>query len=110
MSCQDVRPTPHFFSSLSEQRKRDAEWKNIVDLSGLGATGALGGAGLEAVREAAVDVAEGAHAAGAGGLAALGLLTPVDCCIRKFRVSRCIIWSRSNPPQVCSEFQPQLLS
>lgn len=89
MSCQDVRPTPHFFSNLSEQRKRDAEWENIVDLGALlGATGALGGTGLEAVREAAVDVAEGAHAAGAGGLAALGLLRPVVCCIRKFRVSR----------------------
>jgi hypothetical protein len=77
MSCQDVRPTPHFFSSLSEQRKRDAEWENIVDLGALGATGALGSTGLEAVREAAVDVTEGAHAAGAGGLAALGLLAPV---------------------------------
>lgn len=83
MSCQDVRPTPHFFSSLSEQRKRDAEWENIVDLGALGATGALGGTGLEAVREAAVDVAEGAQAAGAGGLAALGLLAPVDYCVKK---------------------------
>lgn len=91
MSCQDVRPTPHFFSSLSEQRKRDAEWENIVDLGALGATGALGGTGLEAVREAAVDVAEGAQAAGAGGLAALGLLAPVDCWVRKLRVSRCLI-------------------
>lgn len=45
----------------------------------LGATGALGGTGLEAVLEAAVDDAQGAHAAAAGGLAALGLLTPVDC-------------------------------
>jgi hypothetical protein len=83
MSCQDVRPVPHFFSSLSEQRKRDAEWENIVDLRALGATGTLGGTSLEAVREAAVDVAEGAHAAGASGLAALGLLAPVVCCIKK---------------------------
>lgn len=45
----------------------------------LGATGALGGTGLEAVLEAAVDVTQGAHAAAASGLAALGLLTPVDC-------------------------------
>lgn len=49
-------------------------------LSGLGATGALGGTGLEAVQEAAVDNTQGAHATGAGGLAALGLLAPVDCC------------------------------
>lgn len=45
----------------------------------LGATGTLGGTGLEAVTEAAVDVAQRAHTAAAGGLAALGLLTPVDC-------------------------------
>lgn len=44
----------------------------------LGATGALGGTGLEAVQEAAVDDAQRAHAAAAGGLAALSLLTPVD--------------------------------
>lgn len=49
------------------------------NLVALGATGALGGTGLEAVLEAAVDVAQRAHAAAAGGLAALGLLTPVDC-------------------------------
>lgn len=81
MSCQDI--TPHSFSSLSENEQRDAEWTtgNLVSLSG-GATGTLGGTGLEAVCEAAVDVAEGAQATGAGGLAALGLLTPVDCCKR----------------------------
>lgn len=49
-------------------------------LSGLGATGTLGGTGLEAVQEAAVDITQGTHAAGAGGLAALGLLAPVDYC------------------------------
>lgn len=49
------------------------------NLVGLGATGTLGGTGLEAVQEAAVDIAQGAHAAGASGLAALGLLAPVDC-------------------------------
>ena len=66
---------PLFFSSLSENENATPIGKY---LSGLGATGALGGTGLEAVQEAAVNITQGAHAAGAGGLAALGLLAPVD--------------------------------
>lgn len=45
-----------------------------------GTAGALGGADLEAVLEAPGDGGQGAHAAGAGGLSALGLLGPVVCC------------------------------
>lgn len=75
MSCQDV--TPHSFSSLSENEKRDAELDNGKSSEPRG-HGHPWGTGLEAVQEAAVDVAQGAHAAGASGLAALGLLTPVD--------------------------------
>lgn len=45
----------------------------------LGTTGALGGADLEAVLEAAVHITQGPHATAASGLPALGLLTPVDC-------------------------------
>lgn len=56
-------------------RRRIGQRENLV---ALGATGALGGTGLEVVQEAAVNVAQRAHAAAAGGLAALGLLTPVD--------------------------------
>ena len=48
-------------------------------LSGLDAAGTLGGTALEAVGELAVDGLEVTHAAGAGGLPALGLLAPVDC-------------------------------
>lgn len=59
-------------SSLRE-RKRDVG----IDLLALGATSALGGAGLEAVLEATVNLLEVPHAAGTGGLAALGLLAPV---------------------------------
>lgn len=55
----------------------------------LGALGALGDTSLEAVQEAAVDSAQGAHAAGAGGLAALGLLTPVVCSKKKVRKPNC---------------------
>lgn len=43
------------------------------------AASTLGGAGLEAVGELAGDVLERPHAAGAGGLSALGLLAPVVC-------------------------------
>lgn len=75
MSCQDV--TPHSFpASPRTKTRRRIGYKNLV---ALGATGTLGGTSLEAVQEAAVDVAKGAHAAAAGGLAPLGLLTPVDC-------------------------------
>lgn len=76
MSCQD--PSLHSFpaSPRTKTRRRADEKGNLV---GLGATGTLGGTGLEAVQEAAVDITQRAHAAGAGGLAALGLLTPVDC-------------------------------
>ena len=49
------------------------------DLCGLGALGAGGGTGAETVGELAVDGLEVTHAAGAGGLPALGLLAPVDC-------------------------------
>lgn len=70
-----VRITPSFLQPLQE-RKCDAGSRN--DLVSLGATGALGDTGLEAVSEAAVDNAQRAHTAAAGGLAALGLLTPVD--------------------------------
>ena len=48
------------------------------DLCGLGALGAGGGTGAETVGELAVDGLEVTHAAGAGGLPALGLLAPVD--------------------------------
>lgn len=76
MSCQ--YPSPHAFpnSPVTKTRRRVDEKGNLV---GLRATSTLGGTGLEAVQEAAVDIAQGAHAAGAGGLASLGLLTPVDC-------------------------------
>lgn len=76
MSCQDS--SPHSYSSLSENENATPSGRK-GNLVGLGATGTLGSTGLEAVLEAAVDIAEGAHAAGAGGLAALSLLTPVDC-------------------------------
>lgn len=76
MSCQD--PSPHSYSSLSDNENATPSGRK-GNLVGDGATGTLGGTGLEAVKEAAVDIAQGAHAAGAGGLAALGLLTPVDC-------------------------------
>lgn len=74
MSCQDA--TPHSFPA-SPGTKTRRRFGNL--LVSLGATGALGGTGLEAVGEAAVDVTQRAHTAAAGGLAALGLLTPVDC-------------------------------
>lgn len=72
MSCQDATLIPSA-SPITKTRRR---FEN--DLVSLGATGTLGDTGLEAVSEAAVDVAQRAHAAAAGGLAALGLLTPVD--------------------------------
>lgn len=75
MSCQD--PSPHSYSSLSDNENATPSGRK-GNLVGDGATGTLGGTGLEAVKEAAVDIAQGAHAAGAGGLAALGLLTPVE--------------------------------
>ena len=56
----------------------------------LRATGTLGSADLEAILEAAVDVPEVGGAAGTGGLASLGLLTPVDC-IPTILVSQCSI-------------------
>lgn len=46
---------------------------------GLGTTGTLGCALLEAVAELAGNELEGAHAAGAGGLSPLRLLAPVVC-------------------------------
>lgn len=45
----------------------------------LGAAGALGSADLEAVLEASGHGGERSHAAGTGGLSALGLLGPVVC-------------------------------
>lgn len=63
-------------SPITKTRRRADEKGNLV---GLGTASTLGGTGLEAVQEAAVDITQGAHATGAGGLAALGLLTPVDC-------------------------------
>lgn len=47
----------------------------------LGTTGTLGSAGLEAVLEASGHGGEGSHAAGTGGLPALGLLGPVVCFV-----------------------------
>lgn len=80
---------PHSFpaSPRTKTRRRIGKTGNLC---GGRATGALGGAGLEAVLEALVDGAQGAAAAGAGGLAALGLLTPVDCCKEKNLVSRIV--------------------
>lgn len=75
MSCQGSPLIPFPASPKTKTRRQIGKY-----LSGLGATGALGGTGLEAVLEAAVDETQGAHAARAGGLAALGLLTPVDYC------------------------------
>jgi hypothetical protein len=49
------------------------------NLRSLGALGAGRGAGAETVGELAVDGLEVTHAAGTGGLPALGLLAPVDC-------------------------------
>lgn len=43
----------------------------------VGAAGTLGGTDTEAVPELAGDLGERAHAAGTGGLSALGLLGPV---------------------------------
>ena len=54
-----------------------------------GALGTLGCASLESVAELAVDGLEVSHAAGTGGLPALGLLTPVDCSNVNLRV-RCV--------------------
>lgn len=53
----------------------------------LGTTSALGGADLEAVVEAAVDLLEVTHSAGAGGLSALGLLAPVELASLSGRVT-----------------------
>lgn len=64
--------------SLSEQRTKlfqSVVWLN--SLSSCRATGTLGSTGLETILEFAVDGLEVTHAAGAGGLAALGLFAPV---------------------------------
>lgn len=91
MSCQDMPPS---FLPASPRTKNATPIGTTGNLVGLGATGTLGGTGLEAVLEAAVDVAQRAHAAAAGGLAALGLLTPVDC---KESVSRYVPTKPSYP-------------
>jgi hypothetical protein len=43
------------------------------------ATSTLGHTSAESVLELSWDLLEGSHAAGAGGLSALGLLAPLDC-------------------------------
>lgn len=48
----------------------------------LGTAGALGSADLESVCEATVDNLQVLRSAGAGGLAPLGLLAPVDCFMK----------------------------
>lgn len=48
----------------------------------LGTAGALGSADLESVCEATVDNLQVLRSAGAGGLASLGLLAPVDCFMK----------------------------
>lgn len=62
-------------------------------LRGLRALGAGSSAGAETVGELAVDGLEVAHAAGAGGLPALGLLAPVDCVALVLMRSRIGGWS-----------------
>lgn len=64
----------------SENGKRDVGNNSLL---GLGTASALGDANAEAVLEALVDVLDVPHAAAAGGLSSLGLLTPVDCSLKK---------------------------
>lgn len=59
--------------------KRDVGNNSLL---GLGTTSALGDTNAEAVLEALVDVLDVTHAAAAGGLSSLGLLTPVDCSLK----------------------------
>lgn len=66
----------------SENETKTRQSSKGGNLVVLGTTSALGGADLEAVVEAAVDLLEVTHSAGAGGLSALGLLAPVDCIKR----------------------------
>ena len=77
LGCRALSYQPS--SSLRDQTRCAVE----INLLALGTAGGLGGAGLEAVLEAALDVAEVAHSAGAGGLSALGLLAPVVCVQQK---------------------------
>lgn len=75
------------FSSHLRERKRDADRVDDIiqkeHLVVLGTTGALGGADLETVLEAAVHVTQRPEAAAAGGLAPHGLLAPVVCILGK---------------------------
>lgn len=75
--------SPLFQPPRSKREKRkfkcDVRGGEMASLVVLGTAGALGDTGAEAVLEALVDVLQVSAAAGAGGLAALGLLAPVDC-------------------------------
>lgn len=57
----------------SENEKRDVGNNSLL----------TGNTNAEAVLKALVDVLDVPHAAAAGGLSSLGLLTPVDCSLRK---------------------------
>lgn len=54
------------------------------------AAGTLGGADTEAVPELAGDLGQRAHAAGTGGLSALGLLGPVVCFVLNVSTYACL--------------------
>ena len=70
-------------ASENEKRKKEIQMRRsrgeMASLVVLGTAGTLGDTGAEAVLEALVDILQVSAAAGAGGLAALGLLAPVDC-------------------------------
>lgn len=70
-------------------RSRLARWARLWLGS---ATGALGGANLEAVLEAPGDGGQRSHAAGTGGLSALGLLGPVVCFSLRVSVLCLCLW------------------
>lgn len=89
---------PLFLSSVVNHRvyaahPSQSDWPRPVRCHHLWlarAASTLGGADLEAVLEAAGDGGEGSHAAGTGGLSALGLLGPVVCFVDA-RVSSLVV-------------------
>jgi hypothetical protein len=87
MPCNTILVNPYPYILIAPVRvdfippstPGSSRFRYTRDLCGLGALGAGSGTGAETVGELAVDGLEVTHAAGAGGLPALGLLAPVDC-------------------------------
>ena len=86
MPCNTILVNPYPYILIAPVRvdfippstPGSSRFRYTRDLCGLGALGAGGGTGAETVGELAVDGLEVTHAAGAGGLPALGLLAPVE--------------------------------